>query len=69
MKKAPKVPEIFFRFTGYNCPEKHKHRKRRMNNLISGYEIFAYSLALQGNLQASWFKKVAYIQGIEGSNY
>ena len=58
-EKAPKVPEIFSRFTGYNCPEKHKHRKRTMDNL-SRSEILAHSLALQDSLQSSWFKKEAY---------
>ena len=58
-EKAPKVPEIFSWFIGYNCPEKHKHCKRRMNNL-SRSEILAHSLALQDSLQASWFKKEAY---------
>ena len=27
---APKVPTLFSRFNGYNCPEKHKHRKRAL---------------------------------------
>jgi len=26
-EKALKVPEIFSHFTGFNCPEKHKHCK------------------------------------------
>ena len=54
-----KAPEVFSRFTGYNCPENHKHRKQTMNNL-SHTEILAHSLALQDSLQASWFKKEAY---------
>ena len=27
-ERAPKIPSLFSRYTGYNCPEKHKHRKR-----------------------------------------
>ena len=58
-EKASRIPEVFSRFIGYNCPEKHKHRKRTMNNLRCT-EILEHSLALQQSLQASWFKKEAY---------
>jgi len=57
--RAPRIPEIFSRFVGYNCPEKSKHRKRTKDNL-SCSEISAHSLALQDCLQASWFKKESY---------
>lgn len=32
-ENAPKLPELFTRFTGYNRPEVHKHCKRERGNL------------------------------------
>ena len=55
-EKAPKMPEVFARFTGYNRPEAHKHRKRARGNL-SRSELRTHALALQDSLQASWFQK------------
>ena len=65
---APKVPNLFSRFNGYNCPEKHEHRKRALQNLRSS-ELRSHSLTLQDLLQASWFKKEpfkALKEAIEG---
>ena len=58
-EKAPKIPVLFAKFTGYNCSESHKHRKRSRENL-SRSELCTLTLALQDNLQASWFKKDSY---------
>ena len=55
-EKALKFPELFARFTGYNCPEAHKHRKRGRGNL-SMTQLRTHSLTLQECLQSSWFKK------------
>ena len=32
-ERAPKIPTLFSAFSGYNCPEEHKHRKRVLENL------------------------------------
>ena len=55
-EKAPKLPELFTRFTGYNRPEVHKHRKRERGNL-SQTQLRTHSLTLQECLQSSWFRK------------
>ena len=55
-EKAPKLPQLFARFMGYNCPEAHKHRKRARGNL-SMAQLRTHSLLLQDCLQSSWFKK------------
>ena len=52
---APNFPGLFSRFNGFNCPEKHKHRKRALQNLKFS-ELRSHSLTLQDMLQASWFK-------------
>ena len=52
-EKAPKLPQLFACFTGYNCPE---HRKRVRGNL-SMAQLRTHSGALQKYLQSSWFKK------------
>ena len=51
-EKAPKLPKIFACFTGYNCPEAYKHRKRSRGNL-SMVQLRTHSLALQECLQCS----------------
>ncbi len=56
---APEVPSLFSRFNGYNCPEKHKHCKRALQNLRSS-ELRSHALTLQDVLQASWFKKASF---------
>ena len=58
-EKAPKMSVLFAKFTGYNCPESHKHRKRSKENL-SRSELCILTLALQDNLQISSFKKDSY---------
>ena len=45
-EKAPKIPELFACFTGYNRPESHKHRKRVRGNL-SMTQLCTHSLTLQ----------------------
>lgn len=56
----------YFWFTGYNCPEKHKHHKQMMNNL-SCSEILTHSLTLQDSIQSKVQK--GGTQGIKESNY
>lgn len=58
---APPIPSLFSTFTGYNCPEKHKHRKRTRDNLLSS-EMNSHSLTLCDFVQASWFKKDQFKQ-------
>ena len=60
-EKASKIPPLFKRFVGYNCPERHKHRKRTQANL-SRSEINGHVLSLQSYLQSSWFKKEVFSQ-------
>ena len=58
-ERAPKIPTLFSTFSGYNCPEKHKHRKRVLENLRAS-ELRSHSLILQDILQASWFHKQSF---------
>ena len=58
-EKAPKIPQEFSCFNGYNCPTAHKHRKRALGNL-SRSELRENVLALQHKLQNSWFKKESF---------
>ena len=55
-EKAPKLPQRFTQFSGYNCPKAHKHQKRTKGNL-SMAQLRTHSLALQDCLQSSWFRK------------
>ena len=64
-ERAPKVPTLFSTFSGYNCPEKHKHHKRALENLRAS-ELRSHSLALQDMLQASWFQKKSFT-ALEGA--
>ena len=54
--KVPEVSKLIAKFSGYNCPQAHKHRKHTKGNL-SCSEISQHALVLQDNLQASWFKE------------
>ena len=56
---ATKIPTLFSAFSGYNCPEKHKHRKRTLENLRAS-ELRSHLLSLQGIPQASWFRKESF---------
>lgn len=58
-EKAPKIPSEFGQFNGYNCPTAHKHRKRLHSNLNRS-ELRENALALQDQLQSSWFKKESF---------
>ena len=60
-ERGCKVPTMFAKFSGYNCPEKHKHRKRELENLRSS-ELRSHSLSLQDLLQASWFQRECFKQ-------
>ena len=51
-----KLPCDLSRFNHYNCPEKHKHRKRAKGNLSSS-ELSKHVAALHNFLQSSWIKK------------
>ena len=67
-----KIPEVFSRFNNYNCPEKHKHRKRSKGNLSSSV-LSMHSAALCDYLQSSWMKKEQFkglfdvVQGLVAS--
>ena len=56
-----KVPNVFAKLFGYNCPEKHKHRNRALENLRS-LELQSHSLSLQDLVQASWFQRECFKQ-------
>ena len=58
-ERAPKIPTLFSTFSGYNCPERHKHRKRALENLRAS-ELLSYLLSLEDVLQASWFQKESF---------
>ena len=52
---------MFAKFSGNNCPEKHKHRKRALENLWSS-DLRSHSLSLQDLLQVSWFQREYFKQ-------
>ena len=56
---SPKIPELFSKFVGYNCPELHKHHKRTHCNLRST-DLHSYSMMLLDILHTSWIKKDVY---------
>ena len=54
--KSSKIPQIFDRFNGYNCPQASKHRKRTKENL-KREELSAHALTLQEAIHAPWMQK------------
>ena len=53
------MPNMLAKFSGYHCPEKHKHRQRALENLQSS-ELRSHSLSLQDLLQAKWFQRECF---------
>ena len=55
ISKAKKFPEVFKRkFSGFNCPEKSKHRKRELNNL-SEKKLESHAIAIREVIQSLQF--------------
>ena len=65
---SPNIPSLLSNFTGYNCPQLHKHRKRTLTNLKSS-DLHSYAAMLLDSLQTSWMKKDAFLklrEAVEG---
>lgn len=60
-ERAPPIPTLFSDFNGYNCPERHKHRKRTRENLRAA-ELQSHSMTLCDFLESSWLKKDRFKQ-------
>ena len=45
-ESSRKVPDVFLKFSGYNCPEASKHRKRAITNLSEG-KLSSLALSLK----------------------
>ena len=66
LSMSTKVPTVFkTRFSGFNCPEKHKHKKRTLSNL-GEQKLEKYTIQIRELIQQSWTKPVnkiyTYIQ-------
>ena len=55
------IPAIFHNFTGYNKPEKSKHRKRTIQNM-SGNTIDSIASSLFRYLQSNYWKSSSFIE-------
>ena len=55
-EKSSKIPQVFDRFNGYNCPQASKHRKNTKENL-KREELSAHALTLQEVIHAPWMQK------------
>ena len=53
-ESSSKIPEIFIKFTGYNCPELSKHKKRTISNL-SKSKLSTLSISLKDEIQCIKF--------------
>lgn len=54
------IPDVFQVFSGYNLPERSKHRKRTIANL-SGVHLRSLSQSMFGLLQAHYWKRSQWI--------
>ena len=60
IERSCTIPDIFHQFTGYNQPEKHKHRKREATSM-SREVLLAHSQALFTTLHCSFWGRAMWL--------